>query len=208
MLPLLTWITAASSCLAATPSVASSLRSEIALQDQTENRLVNRMVNLEPITSDNALVFKELRLRALQDVPTAFSSTYAKESELPDEEWLRRSVRWGSDGCIGYLAYEQGTPCGLVACYAEEHNVSRAHVISMWVDPAFRRVGVGNALIEALSAWARARRLKEMKLMVTSVNQNAIQFYERVGFRMSGITGPYPNDPAITEYEMLLPLQS
>jgi ribosomal protein S18 acetylase RimI-like enzyme len=48
--------------------------------------------------------------------------------------------------------------------------------------------------------------MRELKLMVTSVNDNAIRFYERLGFRMSGKTGAYPNDPAIAEYEMLLPL--
>lgn len=165
------------------------------------------MLNLEPITPDNALIFKELRLRALQDSPTAFSSTFANESELSDEEWLKRSVRWTSEGCIGYIAYDKGVPCGLVVCYAEEQNPSRAHVISMWVDPAHRRAGVGAGLIDALGIWAKTRGMRELKLMVTGVNRNAIMFYERVGFRMSGNAAPYPNDTAITEYEMLLPLQ-
>ena len=100
-----------------------------------------------------------------------------------------------------------GEACGLVACYAEEvEGVPRGHVISMWVDPAFRRTGVGIMLIDALSSWARSRGLRELKLMVTSVNRGAIDFYQRIGFHTSGKTGPYPNDPAVIEYEMLLPL--
>lgn len=127
------------------------------------------MINLEPMTPDIALIFKVVRLRALQDSPTAFSSTYAKEAEISDEEWLKRSVRWSSDGSIGYIASEEGKPCG--------------------------------------RSWARSRGLRELNLMVTSVNRSAIEFYQGVGFRMSGYTAPYPNDPAITEYEMLLALK-
>lgn len=164
------------------------------------------MITLEPITPEVALIFKAVRLRALQDSPAAFSSTYAKESKLTDDEWLKRSVRWASDGSIGYIAFDKKNACGLVACYAEDEHPSRAHVISMWVDPAYRRAGVGKMLIDALTPWATARGLHELKLMVVSLNQSAIEFYERIGFRKSGVTGPYPNDPAIMEYEMLLPL--
>jgi hypothetical protein len=38
------------------------------------------MISLEPATVQNAIRFKEIRLRALQDAPNAFSSTYAKEN--------------------------------------------------------------------------------------------------------------------------------
>ncbi len=164
------------------------------------------MITLEPIKPEVALIFKAVRLRALQDSPTAFSSTYAREAEISDEEWLKRSVRWSSDGSIGYIAFNMEKACGLVACYTEEQHPLRAHIVSMWVDPAYRRAGVGKMLIDALSAWAKTRQLHELKLMVTSINESAINFYERIGFRKSGITGPYPNDPAIMEYEMLLPL--
>jgi ribosomal protein S18 acetylase RimI-like enzyme len=38
--------------------------------------------------------------------------------------------------------------------------------------------------------------------MVTSCNQDAVEFYMRIGFSMTGRTEPYPNDPALVEYEM------
>jgi ribosomal protein S18 acetylase RimI-like enzyme len=164
------------------------------------------MITLKRITPANALLFKTIRLRALQNDPTAFGSTLAKESRLADEEWVNRSRRWNGEGSIGYLAFDGENACGLVACYTDELDPHRAHVISMWVDPAWRRAGVGTVLIEGLRSWAASRKMRELKLMVTSVNDDAIRFYERLGFRMSGKTGPYPNDTAITEYEMLLPL--
>ena len=41
------------------------------------------MIEIKRITPETALVFKEARLRALQDSPLAFSSTYARESQFP-----------------------------------------------------------------------------------------------------------------------------
>jgi len=38
--------------------------------------------------------------------------------------------------------------------------------------------------------------------MVTSSNHAAMEFYGRLGFSMTGRTEPYPNDPALMEYEM------
>jgi hypothetical protein len=45
-------------------------------------------------------------------------------------------------------------------------------------------------------------------LMVTSKNSTAIRFYEQCGFAMTGNTGPYPNDPALFEYEMAKSLRN
>lgn len=164
------------------------------------------MIVLEPISPDNALAFKAIRLRALETDPTAFGSTHAKEAALSDEEWFRRSVRWSSDGFLGLLAFDRDNPCGLVACYAAEKEAGCAHVVSMWVDPAYRRTGVGSALIDGLKAWGLARDVRELHLMVTNVNAGAMGFYERLGFRKTGATMPYPNDPALFEHEMLLAL--
>jgi hypothetical protein len=52
------------------------------------------MVAIEPITRLNVLLFKEVRLRALEDSPGASDSTYAKESQFADSEWMQRVERW------------------------------------------------------------------------------------------------------------------
>ena len=161
------------------------------------------LVVIERITTQNALVFKAVRLRALQESPTAFSSTYEKESQFPDEEWLKRSVRWSSDSSAGFLAYEGEHARGMVFCF-EDENRDHGQILSMWVDPESRRTGVGRLLIESVVIWAKARQLHELKLMVTSVNEAAIAFYRRLGFTMTGKSEAYPNDPAITEFEMML----
>jgi hypothetical protein len=94
---------------------------------------------LEQIGPKNALIFKAIRLQALQDSPRAFCSTYAKESQLSDADWLKRAVDWSSNRSVGYLALYQGVSCGIVAAFLNEHDPSKAHLVSMWVSPTHRR---------------------------------------------------------------------
>jgi ribosomal protein S18 acetylase RimI-like enzyme len=164
------------------------------------------MIVIKRVTAEDAFVYKDVRLRALNDTPTAFSSTYAKEVQFPDEEWRNRAARCNGDDRIGFLAFEDDRASGMVFCFIEQPEAREGTVVSMWVDPAVRRMGAGKMLIESVAGWARERGIRELKLMVTSVNLGAIAFYERNGFRKTGKTGPYPNDPAITEYEMLRPV--
>ncbi|HEY2466861.1 MAG TPA: GNAT family N-acetyltransferase [Terracidiphilus sp.] len=161
------------------------------------------MIVIKRITAEDGLVFKDVRLRALQDSPTSFSGTYAKEVQSPNEEWRERADRCNGDLRVGFLAYDDDRACGMVFCFRDELDETEGSILSMWVDPAVRRAGVGKLLIDSVVDWAKSRGIRGLKLMVTSVNGGAIGFYERNGFRMSGATGPYPNDPAIIEYEMV-----
>ena len=164
------------------------------------------MITLEPITQQNAMFFREVRLRALQDTPTAFGSTYAKESNFTDAEWVRRAAQWNGERSCAYLAMDERTPCGILGGFLEQEDASRAGLISMWVSPSHRRQGVGALLVNALFSWARTRGARVMQLMVTCNNDAAIKFYQRLGFVLTGRTEPYPNDPLLVEYEMSMPI--
>ncbi|MDB5173122.1 MAG: hypothetical protein JWN51_1895 [Phycisphaerales bacterium] len=161
---------------------------------------------LERITPGNALVYKTIRLTALRDSPSAFGGTYARESELSDADWIQRAADWGGERSMGYLAMDSGAGCGIAAAFLDEHDPLTAHLRSMWVAPTHRRAGVGRSLIDAIDAWARGRGARALRLMVTSSNHSAIEFYKRNGFSMTGNTKPYPNDPALIEYEMSRPV--
>jgi ribosomal protein S18 acetylase RimI-like enzyme len=70
-----------------------------------------------------------------------------------------------------------------------------------WIDSVVMRV------VDAVIAWAREERAQTVVLTVTSNNDTAMRFYEGLGFARTGRTEPYPNDPALCEYEMELGLQ-
>ena len=159
------------------------------------------MVSIEPINRENALAYKDARLRALHDTPTAFSSTYAETAQLTDDDWLARADRWNGEDSVAYLALDSGSPCGIVGCLLDREH-SSCDLVSMWVSASHRRHGVGSALVRAVLDWARARPARDMYLTVTCNNDSAILFYQALGFSLTGRTEPYPNDPDLFEYEM------
>ncbi len=164
------------------------------------------MTTIEAVTPQNIFVFKEARLRALKDSPTAFGATYERESQMTDADWMERARQ--SDGIkrVMYMAMEDGAVCGIAGAMRDEDDESRAALISMWTAPTHRKRGVGRMLVEQVMAWARAQGVRVLRLMVTSVNPTATRFYEQLGFARTGRTEPYPNDAAVIEYEMAMKL--
>ena len=69
--------------------------------------ITRRMPFLEQISTNNVLAFKTVRLWALQDSPGAFGSTFARESQFPDAEWLRRAANMNGEKRVGYLAMDE-----------------------------------------------------------------------------------------------------
>jgi ribosomal protein S18 acetylase RimI-like enzyme len=163
------------------------------------------LITIEPVTPANLSAFKEVRLRALQDTPQAFGSTYAREAAFSDAEWLQRAKRWNGETGIGFLAIDDGTPCGIAGAFLNEDDRTRALLVSMWTAPTHRRKAIGRRLVDQVLEWARLRNATTLLLMVTCTNDPAIRFYERLGFTRTGRTEPYPNDPALIEYEMSRP---
>jgi len=161
------------------------------------------MPTIELITQQNVMVFKDVRLRALQDTPTAFSSTYAEEFQLTDAEWLKRTARWIDEASIAYLAMDEGSPCGIAGGFLDKYDATRAHLVSMWVAPTHRRRGIGLELVDKIVDWARLKGARSLTLLVTSNNDPAIRFYQQLGFRMTGWTEPYANDPALSNLAMI-----
>jgi ribosomal protein S18 acetylase RimI-like enzyme len=168
------------------------------------------MITIVPVTASNVSLFREVRLRALQDSPGAFSSTYAAESKLTEADWIERTRRWNGEQGIGFLAVDEGAGCGIVGCFLEPEpgtrELTQAHLVSMWTAPTHRRQRVGVKLMNAAIDWARSRGATTLRLMVTSNNESAFRFYDRMGLTRTGRTEPYPNDPKVIEHEMSMSL--
>jgi len=161
------------------------------------------MISLKRITPADVALFKTVRLRALQDTPSAFSSTYAEESRFADADWTSRIAEWSASASTTYIAVDTDAACGIAGGFLERGDQGRAHLVSMWVAPSHRRLGVGAKLVDAIIHWARDQNARTLALIVTSNNDLAINFYTRLGFTFTGRTSPYRNDPALTDLEMI-----
>ncbi len=73
--------------------------------------------------------------------------------------------------------------------------LDEAELESVAVDEAYRRLGVGSALSEALFEWAASLGASVMRLEVRAENVAAQTMYERLGFRPCGLRRGYYVDP-------------
>ncbi len=148
---------------------------------------------------------RRLRLRALADTPDAFASTLKAEVALPDEFWQQRAK--GGPASANFIAREGDGDVGLAAIFAEPNAPGRMHLVSMWVDPRYRRRGVARALVDQAVRWAAERQAHEVILWVADQNTAARRLYEQLGFRPTGERQPLPSNPARTESLLRLPLE-
>jgi RimJ/RimL family protein N-acetyltransferase len=71
---------------------------------------------------------------------------------------------------------------------ARDPHPSSAHVadLGLMVDAAYRRRGVGTALLDAAEKWARSAGVTKLELHVFPHNTPAIALYDRHGYEREG----------------------
>lgn len=126
--------------------------------------------------------WREVRLAALAESPSAFESTHEQWKSAPESRWRARL----SSVDLNLIAEDRGpdtSPLG-IASGIRNADGSSAELISMWVAPRARSTGVTDALIEGVIAWAR-QCVSVLGLAVTPGNDRAIAVYLRHGFELS-----------------------
>jgi len=141
------------------------------------------------LDKEDAAAYQELRLRALQECPTAFSSSYEEECRRPTSEIVAR-VTEAPDGfvCV-FGAFDHDRLVGILAFVRSRGAKTRhtAELAGMYVVPESRHQGHGRALVEALLLHARSvGGVRSLKLGVNAQNQPAKDLYQAAGFRYVG----------------------
>ena len=147
---------------------------------------------------------RALRLEALQDSPRSYGSTYAGEVTRTDAAWQERAAA-GAAGLdeVAVVAVVGDRWVGMARGYLE---LPGAHLIAVFVQPAWRGRGIGQRVSQAVVDWAGERGATEVLLSVSDWNEGARRVYERLGFRATGVTESLPWDASVTESEMRLEL--
>jgi len=159
-----------------------------------------RLRRLEP---HEVSLYRELRLRALQEAPDSFGETFAEVAVRPSSYWedLTRSVTEPGRQVM-FLAYEGEDVLGSTYGLRERDQSKVGRVGGMWVDPIWRRHGVGRALLQQVFDWARERGLSGLRLWAPAHSPAALSLYGQAGFRETGKRRPLPRNPTLEIVEM------
>ena len=145
-------------------------------------------MSIRKLTGADASAFRALRLRALQEHPEAFTSSYEEDVGKPLEASAQRidatsdNVFWG--------AFVDDELRGMIGLVRETRAKNRhsGDVVAMYVAPEWGRRGIGRDLLKNLIDHARDEMaLEQLVLTVTRDNASASELYKAVGFTTFGL---------------------
>lgn len=145
------------------------------------------VIVIREATLADAEQFRELRLFALQESPTAFGADYRTSLNHPMSHWENR-LKPDPNGTI-IIAEQNAQLIGMTGIRQGE-SAKTKHAASIWgvfIRPEYRGLHIGEGLIEMGCAWAKARGVETVKLAVVTTNTPAIRCYERIGFKRYGV---------------------
>ena len=151
-------------------------------------------ISVRRLTPEDWQLYRRLRLEALREAPYAFGSTYASESGRLERSWRQALV-----DRVRFVA-EVGVVAAGTASGGAGDATGAAALTAMWVDPRFRRQGVGDVLVKTVTEWARLNGYHQLFLWVTDGNANAERLYQRNGFARTGAA--HDVRPGHLEHEM------
>src|SRR3954447_14566313 len=131
------------------------------------------MISVRAVGVDEWATWRELRLAALADAPHAFTSTLEEWRDADETRWRERLAA----GALHLVADLADKPVGMGGAF-DNPDVT-VELVSLWVAPFARGRGAGEALLDALVAWAGERTVR---LEVVTSNVRALDLYRRNGF--------------------------
>ena len=131
--------------------------------------------------------FRDLRLEALQDSPTAFSMDYQHSLSYPTKYWEDSLTMDDNESAI-FFAENDGKLLGMTGI-ARGRSPKTHHGADIWgvyVTSSWRGLHIAEELIRSCIEWAKTRGIVILRLAVVATNKSAIRCYERCGFTTYG----------------------
>ena len=131
----------------------------------------------------------ELRAGTPADVPLLLTfiramAAFEKLTVSATEESLHAALFGENSSAHTLLAFVGGKPIGYVTYFFSFSSMMGKRALwldDLFIDPAFRSKGIGNALMAHLAGVAVQNRCARLEWIVLDWNTRAIEFYKRLG---------------------------
>jgi ribosomal protein S18 acetylase RimI-like enzyme len=141
------------------------------------------------LSASDAPQYKAVMLHAYEHAANAFTSTPEERAKEPDAWWVKR-IADPDEMTISFGAKQGADLVGTVALEfsAKPKTMHKAHVVGMYVMPAWRGRGLARGLLQAAIDHCVARGgILAMQLEVTEGNEPAAKLYRELGFSQFGL---------------------
>ena len=143
-------------------------------------------LTIRTLTEHDVDAFHAMRLHAAVDTPFAIVPTREEEARWTRDENIARIRETDQQAVFG--AFDGETLIGITG-WRREQRVKFAHKSLIWgvfVDPAYRRTGIGRRLMESAIERAKASGAELVQLTVGAQNPRAQTLYLSLGFVVYG----------------------
>lgn len=141
-----------------------------------------RSVTLRRLAPEDAAQFRAVRLRALQEFPEHYASSYEEESVQP--EAFHRDVL-AQNYVLGALDGETLIGTVVMRRYGFRNFHHKATLSAVYVQPSYQGRGIGKRLVQAILNYAK-NEVEQIILAVGANNPPGVYFYESLGFTQYG----------------------
>lgn len=164
-------------------------------------------ITVRKLAADDALQLRNMRLFALKDSPTAFTSSYEEELERFNDGDYVNAIQ--TNHYFG--AFHEDTLIGIMGYFVRPHRKQwhQGVLFGVFVHPDWRGNAISQRMLELLIADAH-KRVEMMVLQVAVDNFSARHTYLKAGFQSYGVEPKAlkVGDAYIDEEHMWLDLKS
>lgn len=155
---------------------------------------------VEVLTESEWTRLRDIRLFALRDHPSAFLASHERESGYDEKRWRQEFARgeWN-------VMLTGGREAGLLGVTREpEMLFEECYLEYLWVARDCRRSGLGSMFVRTVLERLRDSGVRTVSLYILNGNQDAMRFYQQLGFQRTHERQPLPDHPAGSEERMRL----
>jgi RimJ/RimL family protein N-acetyltransferase len=131
--------------------------------------------------------FRELRLEAIKNHPTAFGQDYDENILRPQGYWGERLTINSAEQALFFAEYNEQL-VGMTGIFRQlsKKSLHSAGVWGVYVKPEWRGRYISETLIQSCLNWAKQQNIVIVKLAVVTSNLSALHCYKRCGFTIYG----------------------
>lgn len=146
-----------------------------------------KVLEIRPLAASDVAAFRQIRLQAISDSPSAVWPTYEEEARRTVKEIEARILK--TDTQVVFGAFIDSELAGIAGLRRESLDQVR-HKAVLWgvfVSPDWRRHGLARKLFARVQSFALEEGVLQIQLCVNAENVRARNLYRSLGFKSFGV---------------------
>jgi ribosomal protein S18 acetylase RimI-like enzyme len=149
--------------------------------------MTDNFFNIRPLEIFDAPAFRQIRLQAILDSPSAVWPTYEEEAGRTTEEIEARILRTKAQVVFGAFVDMELVAIAGIRREPFDQVKHKAVLWGVFVSPDRRRDGLARRLVSCVESFAREMGVLQIQLCVNVENVRARNLYRSLGFESFGV---------------------